>query len=273
MFPSRLINGLCLSSLLCNRAQKGDNFANMKLDLKKELPLIQEWIRQTVGNASVVVGVSGGKDSSVVAALCVAALGKERVYGVLMPCHKQSDIDKSLLLVKTLGIDYEIIDIGPAYDALTAEIKAKCGKGDLPITYTSNTPARLRMTTLYGVAALLGNARVVNTCNLSEDYVGYSTKFGDAAGDFSPLSRFTCHEVIELGELLGLPNELTHKAPTDGMCGLTDEDRFGFTYATLDAYIRDGVLPDEKTLERIESMHRAGLHKLRLMPTYEPEAN
>ena len=243
----------------------------MKPNLEKELPKIQEWIRQTVGNATVVVGVSGGKDSSVVAALCVAALGKERVHGVLMPCHKQSDIDKSLLLVKTLGIDYEIIDIGPAYDALTSEIKAKTGKEELSLLYTSNTPARLRMVTLYGIAATIGNARVVNTCNLSEDYVGYSTKFGDAAGDFSPLSHFTCHEVIRLGEMLGLPEELTHKVPSDGMCGLSDEDRFGFTYATLDAYLRDGIKPDEKTLERIESMHRAGLHKLRLMPSYEPE--
>ena len=244
----------------------------MAIDLEKELLKVQEWIRQTVGGATVVVGVSGGKDSSVVAALCVAALGKERVHGVLMPCHKQDDIDKSLLLVKTLGIDYEIIDIGPAYDALTEEIKKKCDK-EFNLLYTSNTPARIRMTILYGVAALLGNSRVANTCNLSEDYVGYSTKFGDAAGDFSPLSHFTCHEVIALGEMLGLPYELTHKAPSDGMCGLTDEDRFGFTYATLDAYIRDGVKPDEKTLERIESMHRAGLHKLRLMPSYEPEVN
>lgn len=243
----------------------------MKPNLEKELPKIQEWIRQTVGNATVVVGVSGGKDSSVVAALCVAALEKERVHGVLMPCHKQSDIDKSLLLVNTLGIDYEIIDIGPAYDALTSEIKDKTGKEELSLLYTSNTPARLRMVTLYGIAATIGNARVVNTCNLSEDYVGYSTKFGDAAGDFSPLSQFTCHEVIRLGEMLGLPDELTHKVPSDGMCGLSDEDRFGFTYATLDAYLRDGVKPDEKTLERIESMHRAGLHKLRLMPSYEPE--
>ncbi len=242
----------------------------MKLDLEKELPKIQEWIRQTVGTAKVIVGVSGGKDSSVVAALCVAALGKDRVHGVLMPNHEQSDIDKSLLLVKTLGIDYDIVNIGPAYDALTKEIKKTIDE-ELTLLYTSNTPARLRMVTLYGIAARFGNARVVNTCNLSEDYVGYSTKFGDAAGDFSPLSHFTCHEVIALGELLGLPDELTHKAPSDGMCGLTDEDRFGFTYATLDAYIRDGVLPDEKTLERIESMHRAGLHKLRLMPAYEPE--
>ncbi len=243
----------------------------MKPNLEKELPRIQEWIRQTVGTATVVIGVSGGKDSSVVAALCVAALGKERVHGVLMPCHKQSDIDKSLLLVNTLGIDYEIVDIGPAYDALTSEIKDKTGKEELSLLYTSNTPARLRMVTLYGIAATIGNARVVNTCNLSEDYVGYSTKFGDAAGDFSPLSHFTCNEVIRLGEMLGLPEELTHKVPSDGMCGLSDEDRFGFTYATLDAYLRDGVKPDEKTLERIESMHRAGLHKLRLMPSYEPE--
>lgn len=124
------------------------------------------------------------------------------------------------------------------------------------------------MTTLYGVAALIGNARVVNTCNLSEDYVGYSTKFGDAAGDFSPLSHFTVQEVIAIGDLLGLPYELTHKIPSDGMCGQSDEDRLGFTYATLDAYLREGVLPEKETLDRIERLHKANLHKLLPMPYF-----
>ena len=244
-----------------------------KIDWKEELPRLEEWIRQVTGGARVVIGVSGGKDSSVVAALCVRALGKENVFGVMMPQHEQSDIDKSELLIKTLGIPSYRVNIGSTVDALTNEISKQMGvaKSDLNLAYTSNTPARIRMTTLYGIAAILGNCRVVNTCNLSEDYVGYSTKFGDAAGDFSPLSRFTCGEVVALGDFLGLPYELTHKVPSDGMCGLSDEDRFGFTYAELDAYLLDGVLPSPEKLEKIERMHRAGLHKLRLMPCYERE--
>ncbi len=240
----------------------------MVVDMKAELPKILEWIRQTVGEkAKVVIGVSGGKDSSVVAALCVAALGKERVFGVLMPQNEQSDIDKSYLLCKHLGIDYTVINIGPAVDALTEEVKKKV---DLPLNlgYTSNTPARIRMTTLYGVGALLGNSRVVNTCNLSEDYVGYSTKFGDAAGDFSPLSKFTASEVVELGDILGLPYELSHKVPTDGMCGQTDEERFGFSYKQLDDYLRGRAMPPQEVVDKIERMHRASLHKLLPMPMY-----
>lgn len=240
----------------------------MIVNMKEELPKLVEWIQKTVGpTAKVVIGVSGGKDSSVVAALCVKALGKERVYGVLMPQNEQSDIDKSYLLCKHLGIDYTVINIGPACDALTKEVEGKT-KLPLNLAYTSNTPARIRMTTLYGVGALLGNSRVVNTCNLSEDYVGYSTKFGDAAGDFSPLSRFTAGEVVELGDILGLPYELSHKVPTDGMCGMTDEDRFGFTYKELDDYLRGRATPPQETVDKIESMHRASLHKLLPMPVY-----
>ena len=240
----------------------------MTVDLKAELPKLLDWIRQTVGNATVVIGVSGGKDSSVVAALCAAALGKDKVYGVMMPSHKQDDIDKSHLLCSHLGIKNCVVDIGPAYDALTQSLKEGYEPESLNLGYTSNTPARLRMATLYGIAALIGNARVANTCNLSEDYVGYSTKFGDAAGDFSPLSKFTAGEVVALGDLLGLPYELSHKVPTDGMCGQTDEERFGFTYAELDDYIRGRALPPKETIDRIERMHRSSLHKLLPMPVY-----
>lgn len=239
----------------------------MVIDLEKELPFLLEWIKKIVGSATVVVGVSGGKDSSVAAALCVKALGKGKVVGVLMPSHKQDDIDKSRLLVEHLGIKSYEINIGHAYDALTKEIHAKVG-GELNLAYTSNTPARLRMATLYGVGALLGNTRVVNTCNLSEDYVGYSTKFGDAAGDFSPLSKFTATEVMALGDLLGLPYELSHKVPTDGMCGLSDEDRFGFTYEVLDDFLRGRAKPDKETLDKIERMHKSSIHKLLPMPVY-----
>ena len=239
----------------------------MVVDMKAELPKILDWIRKTVGDATVVIGVSGGKDSSVVAALCVEALGKDKVVGVMMPNRIQDDIDKSYLLANTLGIKYYVVDIGDAYDALTKKVTAAV---DMPLNlaYTSNTPARIRMMTLYGIAAMIGNSRVVNTCNLSEDYVGYSTKFGDAAGDFSPLSRFTAGEVVELGDLLGLPYELSHKVPSDGMCGQTDEDRFGFTYKTLDDYIRGRAMPPADIVEKIERMHRANLHKLQLMPSY-----
>ncbi len=239
----------------------------MVVDMKAELPKILDWIRKTVGDATVVIGVSGGKDSSVVAALCVEALGKDKVVGVMMPNRIQDDIDKSYLLANTLGIKYYVVDIGDAYDALTKKVTAAV---DMPLNlaYTSNTPARIRMMTLYGIAAMIGNSRVVNTCNLSEDYVGYSTKFGDAAGDFSPLSRFTAGEVVELGDLLGLPYELSHKVPSDGMCGQTDEDRFGFTYKMLDDYIRGRAMPPADIVEKIERMHRANLHKLQLMPSY-----
>ena len=239
----------------------------MNVDMKAELPKLIEWIRKTVGDAKVVIGVSGGKDSSVVAALCVAALGKEKVFGVLMPQNEQSDIDKSYLLVNHLGIEHVVVNIGKTYDALTEEILAKTGL-EKNLAYTSNTPARIRMMTLYGIGAMLGNSRVVNTCNLSEDYVGYSTKFGDAAGDFSPLSKFTAGEVVELGDILGLPYELSHKVPTDGMCGLTDEDRFGFTYKQLDDYLRGRTIPPQEVVDKIEHMHRMSLHKLLPMPVY-----
>lgn len=239
----------------------------MIVDLKKELPLILKWIQDTVGSATVVVGVSGGKDSSVAAALCVKALGKDKVVGVLMPQNEQSDIDKSYLLVNHLGIKHYVVNIGETYEALTKEILGKTGLTP-NLAYTSNTPARIRMMTLYGVGAMLGNSRVVNTCNLSEDYVGYSTKFGDAAGDFSPLSKFTAGEVMELGDLLGLPYELSHKVPTDGMCGQTDEERFGFTYQQLDDYLRHRAIPPQEVVDKIERMHRASLHKLLPMPVY-----
>lgn len=230
---------------------------------------IVEWIRQYFlelkPDAKAVIGISGGKDSSVAAALCVEALGADRVYGVLMPHGCQKDLNDSLTLVEALGINYSIVNIYGAmvglYDALV-----KVGIDHLNPRILTNTPARMRMTTLYAVAASVGG-RVVNTCNRSEDYIGYSTKFGDAAGDFSILSDYCVREVIAIGDTFtNLPYELVHKVPDDGMAGKSDEDNLGFSYEVLDSYLLDGVLPDPETLEKIEQLHLNNLHKLELMP-------
>ena len=228
-----------------------------------------EWIKKFFAengpDCNAVVGISGGKDSSVVAALCVEALGKDRVIGVLMPCGNQHDIDMAELLVKHLDIKHFVINVKDAVEGL---------KGALPFELsaqtTTNMPPRIRMTTLYAVAQSF-NGRVANTCNLSEDWVGYSTRYGDAAGDFSPCSHLTVAEVKQIGTVLGLPDVLVNKVPIDGLCGKTDEDNLGFTYAVLDRYIRTGEIDDEETKKKIDSMHKRNLFKLRLMPSFEPE--
>ena len=233
---------------------------------------IVQWIRDlfektATPQTKAVIGISGGKDSSVAAAVCVKALGKDRVIGVLMPQGEQADIAYSRLLVDTLGIKSYTINIGETVSTFMNELKKHMEPSNQAVV---NTPARIRMTTLYAVAAS-HNGRVVNTCNLSEDWVGYSTKFGDAAGDFSPLSDLTVTEVLQVGEYLGLPNELVHKTPIDGLCGKTDEENLGFTYAILDKYIRglDDLSSVPEIKEKIDRMHRANLHKLQLMPKYE----
>ena len=236
---------------------------------RKDLNGCVRWIRrffeENGPGCNAVVGISGGKDSSVVAALCVKALGRERVIGVLMPNGEQSDIDMAKLLVSHLGIRHYIVNIADAVKGVTEAIP-------FPLSDQSriNLPPRIRMSTLYAVSQSM-NGRVANTCNLSEDWVGYSTKFGDAAGDFSPLSDLTVTEVLQIGDYLGLPKELVHKVPIDGLCGKTDEENLGFTYAELDRYIRGLTdLSDKPELkEKIDRMHRNNLHKLRLMPKFE----
>ncbi len=229
---------------------------------------IQEWFAKNGPDCNAVVGISGGKDSSVVAALCVEALGKERVIGVLMPCGKQADIDMAQKLVNHLDIRYYEINIEDAVNGLVGQLT------DVELTEQTriNLPSRIRMTTLYAVSQSV-NGRVANTCNLSEDWVGYSTRYGDSAGDFSPLSMLTVTEVKAVGRLLGLPEDLVDKVPIDGLCGKTDEENLGFTYAALDHYIREGVMEDEALREKIDEMHARNLFKLQLMPCFEPEKN
>ncbi len=232
-----------------------------------------EWIKNYYSfspDAKAIIGISGGTDSSVTAALLVKALGRDRVIGVLMPCGNQHDIDVSHKLVEHLGIKYHVINIESAMKAVTSVIGESLETDPLTSdVYRTNTPARLRMTTLYGVCALYGG-RVVNTCNLSEDFIGYSTKFGDSAGDFSVLSGFTKTEVRMIGRELGLPDIFVEKTPEDGMSGQSDEERMGFTYAVLDRYIRTGEVDDPAIKEIIDRKHAANLHKLELMPAYKP---
>ncbi len=230
-----------------------------------------EWIRDFFdknGNGcNAVVGISGGKDSSVAAALCAEALGKDRVIGVLMPQGEQHDIDKAFMLVNHLGIKHYVVNVKDAVDGILGALPE-----DLQVTAQTvqNIPPRIRMTTLYAVSQSC-NGRVCNTCNLSEDWVGYSTRYGDSVGDFSPMSNLTVTEVKEIGYLLGLPRELVDKTPIDGLCGKTDEENLGFTYAVLDRYIRTGEIDDKATKELIDKRHRANLFKLQLMPIFDPQ--
>ena len=230
-----------------------------------------EWIREFFEkngkDCNAVVGISGGKDSSVAAALCVKALGKDRVIGVLMPSGVQHDIDMAYMLVNHLGIKHYEINIKSTVDAIKGEIAKEI---DLSEQSVINLPPRIRMSTLYAVSQSV-NGRVVNTCNLSEDWVGYSTRYGDAAGDFSPMSNLTVAEVKLIGAHLGLPKALVEKVPIDGLCSKTDEENLGFTYEVLDKYIRTGECEDKQTKELIDKKHKANLFKREMMPSFKPQ--
>ena len=226
---------------------------------------IRDFFEENGKGCNAVVGISGGKDSSVVAALCVEALGKDRVIGVLMPNGEQHDIDMAYLLVNHLGIRRYVVNIKAAVDGVVSAVPFELSEQS-----KQNLPPRIRMSTLYAVSQS-HNGRVANTCNLSEDWVGYSTRYGDSVGDFSPCSNLTVQEVKAIGRALGLPAELVDKVPIDGLCGKTDEDNLGFTYAELDRYIREGVIEDQVKKEKIDRLHRINAFKLKLMPSFVPE--
>ena len=229
-----------------------------------------DWIRnffeENGKGCNCICGISGGKDSSIVAALCVEALGKDRVIGVLMPNGEQSDISYSYFLCGNLGIKFVTV---PIENAVNGVLNAMKENVDISEQTIINLPARIRMSTLYAVSQSM-NGRVANTCNLSEDWVGYSTRYGDAAGDFSPLSNLTVTEIKQIGRALGLPDDLIDKVPSDGLCGKTDEDNLGFTYDVLDKYIRTGEIEDKEVKKRIDTMHEKNLFKLQLMPSFQP---
>ena len=240
-------------------------------DVEKVTAQCVQWVRDFFAengpDCNAVLGISGGKDSSVAAAVCVEALGKDRVIGVLMPPGEQFAIDMAYLLCDRLGTRRFEVNIHDAVEGVKNAIPEGLTLSNQSIV---NLPPRIRMATVYAVSQSC-NGRVVNTCNLSEDWVGYSTRYGDAAGDFSPLSHLTVQEVKAVGRYLGLPEVLVEKPPIDGLCGKTDEDNLGFTYAVLDRYIRTGEIDDPETKAKIDRHHRQNLFKLRMMPSVAPE--
>lgn len=238
---------------------------NAKKSKEEIIKWIKDWFNDNGKGCNAVVGISGGVDSSVVSALCVEALGKDRVIGVLMPQNTQQKTAYDL--INYLGIKYYTLSVEYPVDNIISEMKLN--KIEPSQQTLINLPARIRMSTLYAVSQSL-NGRVANTCNLSESYVGYDTRWGDSVGDFSPLSKFTKTEVRLIGIELGLLKELIEVAPQDGLCGKTDEDSFGFTYEVLDKYIRTGEIDDLEIKSKIDSMHNKNLFKLSPMPSYSP---
>lgn len=238
---------------------------------------IRDWFEVNGSNCRAVIGISGGKDSSVVAALCVEALGADRVIGVLMPNGEQTDIDKSYELVEHLGIGNVTVDISNMYNEVLDGIISGVfwQRSDFPEFRISeqtrvNLPPRIRMSVLYAISQSI-NGRVSNNCNLSEDWVGYSTRWGDSVGDFAPLANLTVSEVKAIGYELDLPIDLIEKVPSDGLCGKTDEDNLGFSYDTLDRYIRTGICKDRDAKEKIDRMRRKNEFKMMPIPCFPYE--
>ena len=250
----------------------------MKLNketLEKLIVDITNWIKVSMersGGEKAVIGISGGKDSSVVASLLVSALGKNNVIGVLMPDGIQNDISYAQELCQLLKIKYTTVNIHP----MTSEFLKQIDGIDRDIiTETSmqtklNLAPRVRMSLLYAISQSIEGSRVINTSNLSEDWIGYATLYGDTAGAFSPFGMLTSDEVIQIGKFIGLPNKFTFKDPSDGLTGKTDEDVFGFSYEILNKYIRQGIIEDHDLKNKIDRMHEYSRHKFLPIPMYHP---
>lgn len=234
---------------------------------------IQDWFQENGPDCNAVIGISGGKDSSVAAALCVEALGKDRVIGVMMPNGFQTDQIDAIAICEILGIRYceaEISDIYLTFlETLTHASSEANNDSWTPVSEQTkvNLAPRIRMTMLYGISQTL-NGRVVCTDNFSESWVGYSTRWGDNVGDFAPLADLTSDEVIAVGKACGLPDWAIYKAPADGLTDKTDEDNFGFAYATLNKYLRTGICEKQEDLEKIRTLHRKNVFKTEPIPHY-----
>lgn len=238
---------------------------------------IREWFEENGKNCKAVIGVSGGKDSLIVSKLCVEALGADRVIGVMMPCGVQKDISDSIRTCEYLGIKNYTINIEGAVNATLKQME------DAGIEISNQTivnlPPRIRMSTLYAVSQS-HNGRVSNNCNLSEDICGFSTRFGDSVGDFSPLSNLTTVEIVQIGDYLGIPYDLVHKVPMDGLNVnendeyITDEDILGVKYSDIHTYAREPhklMESNPEVYEAIREKERKNAFKLKPMPAYIPQ--
>jgi NAD+ synthase len=234
---------------------------NAKIVTQDIIKWIQEYFVQQPSAKGTVLGVSGGKDSTVVAGLLVNALGKDKVIGILMPNGEQKDIDDSKFLCDYLGIQEVILNIQDIYKSfIDVWILSKQSR--------INIPPRIRMSLLYAMASTL-HCRVAGTGNKSESYIGYTTKWGDNVCDFNPIADLTSDEVVLIGKELGLPNKLLNKTPSDGLCGKTDEDNFGFSYDVLNKYIKTGICKDRGIKSKIDSMHKYNQHKFNNIPYFK----
>lgn len=254
----------------------------MGFNADKEAAKVILWARKYLEGSNgkpLVIGISGGKDSTITAAALCEAVGNHRVLGVLMPNGEQKDKHVAVDVCKFLGIQFVDVNIFPMYQAMLRSIK-DCAPNfrDTPFNsiVTSNAPCRCRTVTLYTLANQL-HGRVVNTCNMSESYVGYDTKWGDQCGDFGLFQDYTASEVKEMGYSLGVRKDFIEKTPDDGMCGQSDEERWGFTYDYLDNWLRSTREHDNETDRKIIQMHQAAMHKLLAVnlphPEYLPEGH
>lgn len=235
---------------------------NVGKETKNIIKWIKQYFKKQPSAKGAILGISGGKDSTVVSKLLVEALGKEKVFGVLMPNGDQKDIEDSLKVVKSLNIDYTIVNIDEAYNGLKNNIL------DLSKQALINVAPRLRMTILYAIGQTKGY-RVAGTGNKSEAYIGYCTKWGDCACDFNPIANYTTEEVIAIGNYLGIETSLVHKTPSDGLCGKSDEDNLGFTYNNVNQFIQKGSSGNCDIDNKIIKKHENSMHKFTPIPVYQ----
>ena len=231
---------------------------------------IVEWIRdyyRTNNLKGAVLGVSGGKDSAVVAGLMSEAIGPENVVGLTLPCHsRQMDADGAKLVADHFGFELLNVDLTDVCDLFESNIDKL---GDFTAEQRSdssiNLKPRLRMSTVYYMAALLSKVKggtyiVPGTSNACELYVGYFTKGGDSVFDIAPIYNLTVDEVIGVGEALGVPEEVLYRVPDDGLSGKSDEEKMGVKYADISSLIK-GEEVDELEREKIEKLHAKTRHK------------
>lgn len=236
----------------------------LKNEMEKAIAWIKEYVEKTKAKG-VVIGNSGGKDSAVVLAMATKALGKEKVLAISMPCNSISgDFEDARLVADTFGVKFLKIDLTSTYRELEKEISLT---KKLTEEAKINIKPRLRMMSLYAIAQTL-NYLVIGTGNLCERMVGYTTKWGDSACDFNPIGNFTVKEVLAIGELLNVPEEILSKAPNDGLGGLTDEEKMGIKYSQIEEMIEEGNT-EENAKKEILKRYELSKHKRAEVPIYK----